>query len=174
MAHVTLLNIPASAFVGDQDTQLVAGDAAAPHVSHLGRPALAFDDTDEEAATSASFAMPGQYAGGTLMATLFLYAASDATNGCVFDVCVEAVTPDADTLDLEAADGFDAVNSSGDIDLSATTAGDLVDAQVTLTNKDSIAAGDLVRIGVRRDTDHANDDASGDIYLAGVEIWEST
>ncbi|NQT86943.1 hypothetical protein HQ560_09275, partial [bacterium] len=113
------------------------------------------------------------YAGGTLKATLFLFAASDATNGCVFDLFVEAVTA-GDTLDLEAATSWDSVNSSGDIDLSGSTAGDLVTATVTLTNKDSVAAGDLVRFGVRRDTDHANDDAVGDIYLAALEVWEET
>jgi hypothetical protein len=165
---------PMLAFVADNDAQLVAGDGPAPHANKVGRPVLAFDDTDEEAALSVAVAMPGNYAGGTLKATLYLFAASDASNGCVFDVGVEAVTPNADTLDLEAADGWDALNSSGDIDLSGTTAGDLVTAEVTLTNKDSAAAGDLIRIGVRRDTDHANDAASGDIYLAAVEIWEST
>jgi hypothetical protein len=30
MAHVTLLDIPASAFIGDNDAQLVAGDVLAP------------------------------------------------------------------------------------------------------------------------------------------------
>jgi len=174
MAHVTLLNFPASALIGDNDAQLVAGDAAAPHASKLGRPVLAFDDTAEEAALTPCVAVPSQYAGGTLKATLFLFAASDTSNGCVFDVGVEAVTPDADTLDLEAAASWDTLNSSGDVDLSGTTAGDLVAATVTLANKDSIAAGDLARFGVRRDTDHANDDAVGDVYLAALEVWEET
>ena len=173
MAHVTLLNLPASAFIGDSHAQLVGGDVAAPHASHKARPVLSFDDTAEEAAVSPEYAMPGQYAGGTLMATLYLYAASDAANGCVFDVFVEAITA-LDTLDLEAATGWDSANSSGDIDLSGTTAGDLVKKDITLTNADSAAALDLVRFGVRRDCDHANDDASGDIYVPTVEIWEST
>lgn len=174
MAHVTLLNFPASSLVGDNDAQLVGGDAAAPHTSKKGRPVLSFDDTAEEAALSPPVAMPGQYAAGALKATLFLFAASDASNGCVFDVGVEAVTPNSDTLDLESATSWDTLNSSGDIDLSGTTAGDLVTATITLTNKDSVAAGDLVRFGVRRDTDHANDDAVGDVTLAAMEIWEDT
>lgn len=174
MAHVTLLNFPASALIGDNNAQLVGGDAAAPHASKKDRPVLAFDDTAEEAAITPEVAMPGNYAGGTLKATVHLFAASDATNGCVFDVFVEAKTPDTDTLDMEAATSWDSANSSGDIDLSGTTAGDPVDAEITLTNKDSVAVGDLVRFGVRRDTDHANDDASGDIFVAALEIWEST
>jgi len=174
MAHVSLVSLSAAEFVGDMDQQLEAGDGYAPHVTHLGRPALAFDTTAEEAATSASFVMPSIFAGGTLMATVYVYSATASSGGCVFDVCVEAVVPSTDTLDLEAADGFDAVNSSGDIDLAGTTAGDLISADVTLTNKDLVAVGDLVRIGVRRDCNHGNDDAAGDIYLAAVEIWEST
>jgi len=173
MAHVTLLTMPASAFIPDQNAQLVAGDVGASWVSHKDRPALSFDDTAEEAVVSPEYSMPGQYAGGTLKATGFIYAADDNSNGCVFDFFIEAITP-LDTLDLEAAVSWDAANSSGDIDLNGTTVGDLIAFTVTLTNKDSIAAGDLFRLGVRRDTDHANDDASGDIYLSSVEIWEDT
>ena len=173
MAHVTLLNFPASALIGDNDAQLVAGDVGAPHASFLGRPVLSFDATAEEAALTPSFSMPGQYAGGTLIATLHLFAASEATNGAVFDVFVEAVTPDTDTLDLEAASGWDTANSAI-IEFGATTAGDAVDLQITLANKDSVAAGDLVRLGVRRDTDSGDDDASGDIFLTALELWEST
>lgn len=173
MAHVTLLNFPASAMFGDNDAQLVGGDGAAPHAAHKGRPVLAFDDTAAEAALTPPVAMPGNYAGGTLKATLLLYAASDAANDVAFDVCAEAVTPDADTLDLEAATGWDSANS-GTTSLSGTTAGDLVALTVTLTNKDGVAAGDLVRFGVRRDTDSGDDDASGDVYLAALEIWEDT
>ena len=172
MAHVTLLNIPASAFIPDQNAQLVAGDVGASWVSHKDRPALSFDDTAEEAAVCPEYAMPGQYAGGTLKATLFLYMATDATNDIAFDVFVEAVTA-LDTLDLEAAVSWDTANA-GTASVGGTTAGDLVAITITLANKDSVAAGDLVRFGVRRDTDSANDDASGDAYLSSVEIWEDT
>ena len=173
MAHVTLLNIPASAFIGDTDAQLVAGDVAAPHAAKKGRPVLAFDDTAEEAAVSAEMAMPGNYAGGTLMATVHFFMASDVTNDVAIDVFVEAKTPNADTLDMEAATSWDSANS-GTLSVGGTTAGDPLSLAITLANKDSVAVGDLVRFGVRRDTDSANDDASGDLYLAAVEIWEST
>lgn len=172
MAHVTLLTIPASAFVPDQNAQLVAGDVGAVFTSHIGRPVLAFDDTAEAAAVSPEYAMPGQYAAGTLKATIMLYMASDTANDVAFDLFIEAITP-LDTLDLEAASGWDSANS-GTVSLSGTTAGDLVALTITLTNKDSVAAADLVRFGVRRDTDSANDDASGDAFIASIEIWEDT
>jgi len=173
MAHsADLLIIPASAFIGDNDAQLVGGDVLAPLSAKKGRPVLVFDDTAEAAATSPEYAMPASFAGGTLKATVFGFAATNAADGVVFDVFVEAKTPDTDTLDLETATSWDSANSSGDWDLSGTTAGDPTDIEVTLTNKDSVAAGDLVRFGIRRDTDHANDDASGDFYILAIVIWE--
>lgn len=174
MAHVTLFNFPASAMFGDNDAQLVAGDVAAAHeVPAVGRPCLAYDDTEEEAALTAEHTMPGQYAGGTLKATIEVYMKSDATNDIAFDVFVEAKTPGTDTLDLEAAASWDIANS-GTITVGSTTAGDPLTMTITLTNKDSVAALDLVRFGLRRDTDSADDDASGDACVTNLEIWEDT
>jgi len=173
MAHVSLLPLSAAMFVPDQDAQLVAADLAALQVNHIGRPALAFDDTDEMAATSHEFPMPGQYAAGTLKATLYVYSATDNTNDTAFDVFVEAVTPNADTLDMETAEDWDTANS-GTISLAGSTAGDLLTIVITLANKDGVVVGDLVRFGVRRDTDSGNDDVVGDMFLFAVDIWEDT
>jgi hypothetical protein len=41
---------------------------------------------------------------------------------------------------------------------------------ITLTNADSIAAADLVRISVARDVADAADTATGDCYVFSVEI----
>lgn len=172
MAHVTLLTIPASAFIPDGGAQLVGGDVAATIFSPVYRPALTFDDTAEEAAVSPEYAMPGQYAGGTLKATLFLAMASADANGVVFDVFIEAVTPDTDALDMEANASWDAANSG--TGSCPGTPGNLFALTITLTNKDGVAASDLVRVGVRRDTDSASDDAAGDAYLFDLEIWEET
>lgn len=173
MAHVTLLNIPASAMVGDQDAQLVGGDAAAMHGSKVGRPLLVFDDTDEAAALTGEYEMPGQYAGGTLMATVHYFTASDNTNDIAWDVFVEAKTTGTDTLDMETASSWDTANS-GTASVGGTTAGDPLSLDITLANKDSVAAGDLVRFGLRRDTDSGDDDIVGDVYVSTLEIWEST
>ena len=173
MAHKTLLAFPGSSLCGDNDAQLVGGDAAALHTVHLGRPVLAFDDTDEAAAVTPEMTMPGQYAGGTLKADVLYYMASDATNDVALDIYVEAKTPDADTLDLETAASWDTANS-GTESVGGTTAGDPRVMTVTLANKDSVAAGDLVRFGIRRDCDSANDDAGGDLYVASIEVWEDT
>lgn len=173
MAHVTLLELPANAFTGDQDAQLVAGDKAALPVSHKGRAAWSFDDTDEAAIVSFEATMPGQYAAGTLKADIHFATASDATNDLAVDAYVEAKTPDTDTLDMETATSWDTANS-GTVSVAATTAGDPLKLTITLTNKDSVAAGDLVRFGFRRDCDSANDDITGDVFIYSVEIWEET
>lgn len=177
MAHTTLILLDANAFTGDEDAQLVGGDAAAIPVRHKGRPAWAFDDTDEAAIISAEMPMPADYAGGTLTATIYWATASDNINDVRWDVYVEAKTPNADTLDMEAATGWDTVNSASDSANGAATAGDPLSADVTLTNKDGVAIGDLVRFGIRRDTDYAagdGDDISGDVFIYAIEIWETT
>lgn len=159
---------------GDNDAQLVAGDVAAAHETPAkGRPCLAFDDTEEEAAITGEYSMPGQFAGGTLKATIEVYMKSDNTNDIAYDVFVEAKTPDTDTIDLEADESWDTANA-GTISLAGSTAGDPLTIEITLTNKDSVAAGDLVRFGIRRDTDSGDDDASGDACVTALEIWEDT
>lgn len=173
MAHVTLLNFSANAMIGDSNAQLVGGDAPATLDEFLDRPVLAFGDTDEEAALTLETKMPGQYAAGTLKATIDFFTASDNTNDLAMDVFVEAKTPGSDTLDMETASSWDSANS-GTVSVNGTTAGDPLSLTITLANKDSVAASDLVRFGIRRDCDSANDDIIGDVYVTNLEIWEDT
>jgi len=159
----TLLNFPASAMIPDTDAQLVAGDNPAVWANHEGRLVLRFDDTDEAAALTPPVEMPNQYTGSGLSATLHTYAASATSSNFRFDVYVEAVT-DGDTLDLETATGWNSANSAS-IALGGT-AGDLHTQDITLSNDDGVVAGDMVRFGIRRDCDHADDVASGHAFLA--------
>ena len=118
--------------------------------------------------------MPGQYAGGTLKATIAYFMAGANTSKLIeFLLSVEAVT-DADALDHDAAESFDTANASGGITVPAT-AGPIDFITVTLANKDSIAALDSVRFKLERDaTDATNDTAVGDARVLWLEIWEST
>ena len=165
MAHVTLLVFDADGFV------LPTSSAPGRDVVQ-NRPFLAFDASAVESAYSRPAAMPGQYAGGTLKANVGYFMAS-ATSGKVdFEVSVEAVS-DGDTVDLDAGTSFDTANAG-----NATvpgTAGHLDVLTITLTNKDSVAAGDLVTFKLERDADDATDDtATGDARVLWVEIWEDT
>lgn len=173
MAHSTLILLPATSFVGDNDAQLVAGDEPAVPVNHIGRPAMAFDDSAEKAMVSAEFIVPGQYAGGTLTADILFAMATDNTNDIALDVFVEAKTPNTDTLDMETADSWGTVNT-GTVSLAGSTAGDPLKLSIELTNKDNIAAGDVVRIGIRQDVDSGDNDNVGNLYIYSVDTWETT
>ena len=170
----TLLVLDASVFVGDDDAQLVAGDvAASPEVIKSSRMWWAFDATNEEAILSKQLIMPSQYTGTGLKAILhgFFKTEAVANQEAVMGIFVEAVTPDADTLDMETAESFSTVNVVDMI--PPTTVGNPTDSSKTLTNADSIAAGDSFRIGIRRDTIATSptaDDATGDFCLYAVEI----
>lgn len=132
------------------------------------RPVLAFDaSTDETAYFDNNVAPEGLT--GTITVTIH-YVMASATSGSVrWQAALEAVTP-GDATDLDATTSFDTSNSNG-----ATvpgTAGYLGTVAITMTNTDSIAAGDYFRLSINRDADGTSgtDDATGDAYLLVVEL----
>lgn len=109
--------------------------------------------------------MPQAYSGGTLTADLLVTC--DGTSGNMdWDVEVEAI---ADGEDM-GADSFDTVNSVDNTNVPGT-AGQRATVSVTLTNKDSVAAGDRVRFRVTRDT--ASDTNTDNCQLWHMEIQEA-
>jgi hypothetical protein len=135
------------------------------------RPALAFDAGTVETVYW-TFIAPTQMS-GALTAKIHYIMASATTGTVDWEVALEAVTP-GDATDLDAGTSFDTLNSaSGTV---PGTAGYEQMISVTLTNKDSIAAGDYVRISLNRDADDAgaNDSATGDAYVLGVEVQDAT
>ena len=171
MVAKTLFKYSSGMLVGDADAQLVAGDLAAYFDDHKGRVSMVFEDTNEMAATTPELQLT-DYDGGTVVADIDFYMASDATNDIAIDVFVESKTVNSDTLDLEAATSWDTANS-GTLTVGSTTAGDPLRLTITLANKDSMANLDLIRFGVRRDTDSANDDATGNLYISSLTIRET-
>lgn len=166
----TLLQFDATSFDGDA-VPVTAGDLFAKFDMINGRSVLAFaDGSDETAAVTKGVNMPQAYAGGTLTAVLSIFS-SAASNEVQLEVAVEAVTS-GDAVDFDAATSFDTANAATSAALSAT-AGTPQQESITLTNKDSVAAGDMVRFLVRRDADHASDDNTGTMYLVSMEIRES-
>lgn len=164
MANNFEINLPAQSF-------MIPATAGCARRVLQDRPFLAYDDTAVEAAISLPFEMPATYTGsGTLKADIF-YMMASATSGSVdFDVLVEAITA-ADAVDLDSASSFDSANS-GDQTVPAT-AGYLGQLTITLSNKDSVAAGDYVRIKLERDADDStNDTATGDARVLLVVIRE--
>lgn len=131
---------------------------------------LGFDDTTVESMYSKAVQMPAAYSGGTLKADI-LYAAASATSGNFnFEVLVEAITA-ADAVDTDSASSFDTANDG--VQTVPGTAGYLGLLTITLSNKDSVAVGDMLRIQLRRDaTDGTNDTATGDARVYSVTIYE--
>jgi hypothetical protein len=166
----TLIQWDAGSLDGDT-VPVTAGDLPATYDSINGRLFLVFPDgTDETAAVGRALEMPQSYAASTLTAKIG-YITGATANEVIWEVYVEAVTP-ADAVDLDSATSFDSVNTT--TDTVPATAGHLKVASVTLTNKDSVAAGDMVRILLRRDSDHANDDAAASAYVLWVAIQEAS
>lgn len=108
---------------------------------------------------------------GALTAVVFYSMASATTGGVRVGVAVEAVTP-ADAVDLDAATSYDTQNAASDTSVPGT-AGHMEAISVTLTNADSMAAGDLVRFQLMRLNNHADDSASGDMHVHRMEIRDA-
>lgn len=132
------------------------------------RPVLAFDAATQETAYW-TFAVPAGWT-GTGTAVLSLIGNAAGTNSTYWEVAVEAVTS-ADAVDLDSATSFDTVNT-GNVAMPATQ-GHMVQVSVTLTNADSLASADYIRISVARDADNVSDNFAADAYLLAVEIRDA-
>lgn len=131
---------------------------------------LAFDASTDETCYTPAFRMPTAYTGtGTLKLAIGYYMASATANDVIWACQVEAVT-DADATDLDSASSFDTANTAT-VTVPATQ-GYLDVATITLTNKDSVAAGDMVRLAIYRDADAGGDTATGDACLLYATLYE--
>ena len=158
----------ATRFVGDPlGAHFPASNAPALTVVNR-RPVLAFDAATDETAYW-TFVAPHGWTGTVTLVLSYIMAS--ATSGAVYwQAQLEAVTA-GDAVDLDSATSFDTANSgNGTV---PATAGYMQQISITMTNADSIAAGDLVRLSVNRDADHASDTATGDAYLLSVELRDA-
>jgi hypothetical protein len=127
-----------------------------------------FDATSEESCMW-QFRMPDDY--GSAPLAKIQWAAASATSGAVvWDVRISATTP-GDATDVDTQD-FAAANTA--TTTVPATAGYLAETSVTLTNADSLAAGDLVVVRVARAAADGGDTATGDAELLTVNISYTT
>ncbi len=168
MATGSLILQPGSAVLPDGSASNAApamartkSSATAPGVYFLK---LLFDATTEEWCCW-QFRMPADYASG--LTAKVQYAMASATSGGVaWDVRVSA-TSDGDSVDVDAQDFASANVGTATV---PGTAGYLDEVSVTLTNADSVAAGDFVVIRVARAVADAADTATGDAELLAVAL----
>ena len=170
MARNFTLPIPVSAFIGSRNiVQPAALVSRALNSSY--RSGWAFDDTTLEAISCHSFIFPDEYTGTGTLKLEINFSAAGSTGTAAWAASVEAVTP-GDTLNLNTSEDFDTSSNSNTASLTGTTAGDLVTTTLTLTNKDNVASGDQVRLAIQRLV--SSDDASGDLTLWAVSLYEET
>ena len=128
---------------------------------------LGFDASTVETTYSKPTALPTYT--GTLKVDVHYFMAS-ATSGSVdWEVSVEAVSA-GDALDMTGSPSFDTANANhGTV---PGTAGYLGVITITLTNLDSAAVGDTIRLKVERDADDGtNDTATGDALLYMIVLY---
>lgn len=110
------------------------------------------------------FIMPPNYVSTPLVKVQ--YKMLSATSGnVIWNARIAAVTP-GDATDVDAK-AFAASNSV--TDTVPGTAGHLKEASVTMTNADSLAAGDFVVVYLARDG--ATDTATGDAEVVAVSLY---
>lgn len=146
--------------------QRVKSSAAAPSPYFLQ---LAFDAGTKEQAMW-SFRMPADYASAPVLKVQ--YKMASATTGNVVIEGRLAAVSDGDATDVDAK-AFGSANTS-----SATavpgTAGHIDEISLTLTNADSVAAGDFVIAYLARDAANGSDTATGDMEVVGVAVTFTT
>ena len=136
-------------------------------------PVLDFDATTDEEAVFVGV-MPRNYGGGGLTITLIWSASSATTGNVVWQAAFRSMSDDADDVDTKA---FAAFNGSGAV-AAPSAAGEVGYDTITFTDgadMDSVAAGELFHLKVRRDADDtsATDSMSGDAELHAIEIRET-
>lgn len=143
-------------------TQRVKSSAAAPTPYFLQ---AAYDAATKEQLTW-SFRMPANYASGPTLKVTYKMA-SATTGGVVIEGRVAAISP-GDATDADAK-GFGSANTSSTSTVPGT-AGYEAEISLTLSNADSLAAGDHVVIYLARDPAAGGDTATGDMEVVGVNL----
>lgn len=132
-------------------------------------PVLDFDDTTQETAIFTGI-LPRHYAGGGITVYVHWAATSAITGTIGWDVAFERIGDSQQDID---ADGFATAQTITAVTVPGTSGHvDITNVAVTDgANIDSIAVGEVFRLRVRRDV--ANDTATGDAELRGVELKET-
>lgn len=127
---------------------------------------LAYDATNQENAFW-QFVILG-YGSGNITATVYWYADTASANGVVWGGSMRAVTPDADTQDVET-DALATETTVADTHLG-TTGQRLHQAAITVSNLDSVANLDLVTFRLSRLTANGSDTMTGDAIVVGLVL----
>jgi hypothetical protein len=140
-----------------------SGTAPAPYFLELW-----FDAATEEWAAW-SFRMPADYASAPVLKVQ--YKMASATTGDVIWAGSIAAVTDGDATDVDAK--VFATANTATVTVPGT-AGHLDEATVTMTNADSVAAGDFVVVRIARQGAAGGDTATGDAEFVGAALTYTT
>lgn len=150
-----------------QRTKTTYASSGSLHNTHFVE--LLFDPATAEAAFWA-FRMPEDYASAPVLKLLWKANTITASN-VVWEGRVSATTPaDVDTPNEHSP----AATNSATTAVNTTEARRLIETSITLTNADTVAAGDLVVLTVRRDAANASDTCTVDAELVSVAVNYTT
>lgn len=108
------------------------------------------------------------YGSGNLTLTVYWYA-DTATSGDVIWGCkISAITPNSDTQDIET-DGLATQQTATDTHLG-TTGQRLHSIDITISNLDSLANGDVVHLEISRLGNNGSDTMTGDAGLVLAQL----
>lgn len=128
---------------------------------------LAFDASTIQTAFASFIA--NAYGSGNITLTLYLYAASASSGDSVWEASIAAVTPNTDTGDIESK-AF-ATAQTATLTHPGTTGKRQLSVAITISNLDSIAAGDMVVVKLRRLT--SGNTMTGDGYVEYANLQYS-
>lgn len=138
-------------------------------VDGQNRPYLAFDAANDETCYWSFIAPQGLT--GTVTVVITYRMASATSGNIIWQAALEAIT-DGDATDTDAASSIGTQNSSATTAVPGT-AGYIDQVSITMTNADSIAAGDYCRLAINRDANNASDTAAGDAQILLVELRDA-
>lgn len=139
---------------------------AKPNGTNMPVSGLAFDGTNSELCHWQFVIL--SYGSGNLTATVYWYADTATSGGVVWECALRALTPDSDTQDIET-DAYATATNVADTHLG-TTGQRLHQAQVTISNLDSVAALDLCTLRLARLPANASDTMTGDAIVSSLVL----
>ena len=135
---------------------------------NANRISLAYDDTTQEFAYW-QFRMPSNYSNSPILKIQYKMASATSGNVVVRGSVMAVSDGDAAAVDT---DSFDTANSA--TKAVPGTADYLDEISITLTNNDSLAAGDYTIIRVDRDAGNGSDTATGDMRIVNITLEYTT
>jgi len=141
-----------------------APGAVPPQLTFVNaRPRLAFDASTDEYVVF-TFRLPDDYSSAAALKVQWSGSTSTTTSHtAVWGAEIMALTPETDSVATDS-DSYDTINTVSD-DILGTTAKRPQECEITLTNNDSMAAGDYISLRFRRDADNGSDDLTEDAWL---------